>query len=102
MVRHRPALDLIFPRRFESDVPASAQASTVDEPVPVLKKEPVPMPAQAGQFTAGDVVTHPTYGRGVVQKVIPMDESVVLNITFDQVGKRLLDPTLTQLSKEAG
>jgi hypothetical protein len=35
---------------------------------------------------------------GIVQKVIPVDQSVILNITFENVGKRLLDPALTELS----
>ncbi|MDX2085141.1 MAG: hypothetical protein SFZ03_07120 [Candidatus Melainabacteria bacterium] len=53
--------------------------------------------AQETTFKAGDRVSHPTYGQGVVQKVMPMEDRTVLTVQFQQVGKRLLDPTLSQL-----
>jgi hypothetical protein len=48
----------------------------------------------------GDKVRHAQYGLGIVQKVIPVEQSTILNITFEAVGKRLLDPVLTRLTLE--
>lgn len=50
-------------------------------------------------FHEGERIRHEKYGIGVVNKVIPMESSVVLNVTFDSVGKRLLDPTLSRIEK---
>lgn len=107
------ALDLIFPRQFEAapdsepeetlavETPPSVEVMKEEEPVPVIQKRPEPVPGGLPQFKAGDKVRHGSYGMGIVQKVIPMDNSVVLNITFENVGKRLLDPTLTELTLES-
>ncbi len=77
---------------------------TVTEPDPYEMMPVYSTPAQpeAGYrgFNVGDRVVHPTYGAGVISKVIPMENNVILNITFDQVGKRLLDPSLCQLERE--
>lgn len=76
-------------------------AYPTDETVPIYRKvSPAPDSSVAARFEIGEVVIHPTYGRGVVTKVLPMEESVILNITFDSVGKRLLDPSLCQLERE--
>ena len=105
------ALDLIFPHQQESTriarelSPAQAVEGpvipTVDEPVPIVQKTPEPMTGDAAAFRPGDKVIHDTYGQGIVQKVIPTEDSVVLNITFETVGKRLLDPALCELTREA-
>ena len=75
----------------------------VDETPPIHQREtnlPDKM-LQESLYQPGDRVHHPTYGSGVVLKVLPMAEQVILNITFDQVGKRLLDPSLCQLTRDA-
>ena len=100
------ALDLIFPYKFEAqpspEMPATvvnAPPPITEEPMAIIPKAVEPVPVDSSGFHAGDRVTHPTYGAGVVQKVIPMEGSVVLNILFDGVGKRLLDPALSELSR---
>lgn len=101
------ALDLIFPHKGEGASPKAAPTAyaptttAVDEPIVIIQKSVEPSVSDSGSFHSGDRVTHPTYGLGVVQKVIPMEDSVVLNITFDSVGKRLLDPALCELSRDA-
>jgi hypothetical protein len=100
------ALDSIYPRLpepvagFENapSAPVPANRERQDERLSVVQKEPeVPM-AGVPVFKVGDKVQHSNYGSGIVQKVIPVDQSVILNITFENVGKRLLDPALTELS----
>ncbi len=78
--------------------PASGWKQTDD--VPVYRK---PVSAEVGPkpYTVGERVHHAVYGGGVITKVLPMDESLILNITFDSMGKRLLDPALAKLTRES-
>jgi hypothetical protein len=111
------ALDLIFPHEFVDTHPeaqqaipdntlpptAAAPAGNADvEMVPIIPKQVEPSVEDQMGFQVGDRVRHPSYGAGVVQRIIPMEESVVLNITFETVGKRLLDPALCELQREPG
>lgn len=74
------------------------------EVLPVAEMAPVSLRTvespsmESRSFQVGDKVRHPQYGLGIVQKVIPVEQSMILNITFEAVGKRLLDPALTQLT----
>lgn len=70
-----------------------------EEAVPLVQKPAEPLMSNPDGYQVGDTVRHDQYGVGTVNKVIPMDENVILNITFEQVGKRLLDPALCKLSK---
>lgn len=74
----------------------------VDETPPIYQHETHLPPQSLPQspFQAGERVHHPTYGAGTVMKVLPMAEQVILNISFEQVGKRLLDPSLCELTRE--
>ena len=47
----------------------------------------------------GDTVTHAKYGVGVVEKMIKYGSKTLFSINFDNVGRRLLDPTLTEIKK---
>lgn len=47
----------------------------------------------------GDNVLHAKYGYGVVEKMIKYGNKTLFSINFDNVGRRLLDPTLTELKK---
>lgn len=55
--------------------------------------------AEDFDFAQGDTVTHSRYGRGVVQKIIKYGNKTLCAITFDNVGRRLLDPTVSELVK---
>lgn len=50
-------------------------------------------------ITQGDVVTHAKYGTGVVEKMIKYGNKTLFSINFDNIGRRLLDPTLTEIKK---
>ena len=63
------------------------------------ESQEVMAPEEKPGFKAGDQVRHDEYGMGIINKVIPMEGSVVLNITFEHVGKRLMDPALSELQK---
>jgi hypothetical protein len=101
------ALDLIFPLQPDVQTTASSSKATPDivpnivkeEQMPIYQKQEMPLTGNQSVFQAGTRVRHATYGEGVIQKVIPMDETVILNIVFDSVGKRLLDPALCELTQ---
>lgn len=47
----------------------------------------------------GDSVVHAKYGHGVVEKMIKYGTKTLYSINFDNIGRRLLDPTLTEIKK---
>lgn len=47
----------------------------------------------------GDLVVHTKYGTGVVEKMIKYGNKTLYSINFDNIGRRLLDPTLTEIKK---
>lgn len=49
----------------------------------------------------GDMVVHAKYGSGVVEKMIKYGNKTLYSINFDNIGRRLLDPTLTEIKKSA-
>ena len=66
------------------------------EEEPVEEQEPT---EESGDFQQGDSVTHPRYGRGVVEKIIKYGNKTLCSISFENVGRRLLDPTISELKK---
>jgi hypothetical protein len=71
-----------------------------DEMVTIIQKPLEVEPMSKAGFKPGDRVRHETYGVGIINKVVPMDQDTILNITFESVGKRLLDPSRCNLTKE--
>ncbi len=89
---------------YSQSTPSPRQAATPQQQtVPVYKVLSGPMPSPDAQsqpaYKIGDRVKHEKYGFGSIHKVTPVDESVILHIIFDSVGKRLMDPTLTGITK---
>ena len=73
-----------------------------DESVPVVPiyntEEESNLDEQTG-FSAGDRVTHPRYGNGVVEKIIKYGNKILCSIDFENVGRRLLDPSVSDFQK---
>ena len=68
--------------------------------VPVYKAEiPSEDLVNSDALEQGDTVVHAKYGNGVVEKMIKYGNKKLYSINFDNVGRRLLDPTLTELKK---
>lgn len=68
--------------------------------VPVFDAEiPAEDTVQSDPIEQGDSVTHAKYGLGVVEKMIKYGNKTLFSINFDNVGRRLLDPTLTEIKK---
>lgn len=48
-------------------------------------------------FQAGDLISHPKYGQGVVEKMINYGNKTLCSINFVNLGRRLLDPSISDL-----
>lgn len=55
--------------------------------------------AEVSQFEQGDTVMHVKYGKGVIEKMISYGTKTLCSIHFDNVGRRLLDPSLAEIKK---
>ena len=79
-----------------TDVPEYVE----DQPpiVPIYNAEDIE--AQEPQnFEAGDRVSSPKYGEGVVEKMIKYGNKMLCSIEFPNIGRRLLDPAMTEIRK---
>ena len=47
----------------------------------------------------GDRVSTPKYGEGIVQKMIKYGNKMLCSIEFPNIGRRLLDPAMTEINK---
>ena len=79
------------------------EEDNIDQPpaVPVYPAEE-PKPEEEFAFKQGDKVSHHRYGRGIVEKIITYGNKTLCSISFENVGRRLLDPTITELTKIGG
>ena len=50
-------------------------------------------------FKSGDKVSHPRYGNGTVEKIIKYGNKTLCSIDFENVGRRLLDPSISDFEK---
>lgn len=66
--------------------------------VPIYSAD-VETTATSDSIDQGDIVMHPKYGKGVVEKLINYGTKTLCSINFDNVGRRLLDPSLAELKK---
>ncbi|MEI8129816.1 MAG: hypothetical protein WCG95_09420, partial [bacterium] len=66
--------------------------------VPIYSAEIEPK-TQSDALEQGDSVAHSKYGKGTVEKLITYGSKTLCSINFDNVGRRLLDPTLAELKK---
>lgn len=87
---------------IEEDFGEYEESPYIDEQppvVPVYPAEDEGLLESAGEFSQGDSVTHPRYGRGVIEKIIKYGNKTLCSISFENVGRRLLDPTISELTK---
>lgn len=71
---------------------------TTEEAVPIYTAEEPELEGTI-QFEQGDTVTHPKYGRGVIEKLIKYGNKTLCSISFENVGRRLLDPAISEITK---
>ena len=68
--------------------------------VPVYEAESPVLSDAGSSFEQGDIVSHPKYGKGVIEKLIKYGNKTLCSISFENVGRRLLDPAISELTKE--
>lgn len=92
------------------DEPAFEPAEELPEPDFIQEEEPAPVvpvydadeflpEKEVETFEQGDSVSHPKYGHGVVEKMIKYGNKTLCSINFDNVGRRLLDPAISEITK---
>lgn len=79
-----------------TDVPEYVE----DQPpiVPIYNAEDIET-QEPQNFEAGDKVSSPKYGEGVVEKMIKYGNKMLCSIEFPNIGRRLLDPAMTEIRK---
>ena len=70
-----------------------------NEDTPVVPVYAASTPAATQSFEQGDHVSHPKYGEGIVEKMIKYGNKTLCSINFVNVGRRLLDPAISEISK---
>ncbi len=68
------------------------------ENLPIFKEEQNETPSET--YKIGDIVIHKKYGKGTVVKTIKYEERQLLQIEFEQSGKKLLDPKVADIKLE--
>jgi len=79
----------------EDILPIDASSTPI---VPIYSAEVEPQ-AQSDEIVQGDTVMHAKYGKGTVEKMINYGAKTLCSIHFDNVGRRLLDPSLAEIKK---
>lgn len=83
---------------FIEDVNIGAADVVEEVEVPIFPAE-TPAKENNAVFEQGDRVTHPKYGEGVVEKMIKYGNKTLCSINFVNIGRRLLDPAISELEK---
>lgn len=81
-----PAVDIL---------PANMSSAPI---VPIYSADIEPK-VDSDSIEQGDEVVHPKYGKGTVEKLINYGSKTLCSINFDNVGRRLLDPSLAEIKK---
>lgn len=66
--------------------------------VPIYNAEDI-KPQEQQSLEPGDRVSSPKYGEGVVEKMIKYGNKMLCSIEFPNIGRRLLDPAMTEIKK---
>ena len=76
---------------------------TKNNPTPIVPVYNADIPPEdtvvSDNLEQGDTVSHATYGTGVVEKMTKYGTKTLVLINFDNVGRKFLDPALTELKK---
>ena len=86
---------------FEENSSEILETKTATTPIVPVYSAEIPQEdlVMSDELEQGDSVIHAKYGTGVVEKMIKYGSKTLFSINFDNVGRRLLDPTLTEIKK---
>ncbi|WP_455082705.1 ATP-dependent helicase [Porphyromonas endodontalis] len=92
-----------FSKKKESSFAPSLQGASGSKraiPIPYSqRKAPKGAPREAMDFSVGDIVQHPTFGRGVVTSVLDKGENSKIQVNFDTAGEKTILIRFASLKK---
>lgn len=92
-----------IPKKKESSFAPSLQGASGSKraiPIPYSqRKAPKGAPREAMDFSVGDIVQHPTFGRGVVTMVLDKGENSKIQVNFDTAGEKTILIRFASLKK---
>lgn len=65
--------------------------------VPIYEAKTAGSNVGTAKFKEGNFVYHAKYGRGIIEKMITYGNKTLCSIEFDNIGRRLLDPSLADI-----
>lgn len=96
------ASEAFTPEAFET-VPEtfspSEHAAQYIEEIPIFTPQIPHAAGDDGKFREGDRVLHDNYGEGKVLQIVEYSDKILLQIEFERIGKRLLDPVIAGVRK---
>jgi len=94
-----------FSKKKESSFAPSLQGASGSKraiPIPYSqRKAPKGTPKGTVDFSVGDIVQHPTFGRGVVTSVLDKGENSKIQVNFDTAGEKTILIRFASLKKLA-
>ena len=92
-----------FSKKKESSFAPSLQGASGSKraiPIPYSqRKASKGVPREAMDFSVGDIVQHPTFGRGVVTSVLDKGENSKIQVNFDTAGEKTILIRFASLKK---
>lgn len=86
------------------EITPAVEIISAKEQTPAVPIYPAEIPtadiAASDAILQGDNVIHPKYGRGKVDKMIRYGNKTLASVSFENVGRKLLDPDISELKKE--
>ena len=99
VITQEPVLEDV-PTEFEVENNPDDMLNEPQPPVvPVYPSDEPVLADDAPAFEQGDMVSHPKYGKGVIEKLIKYGNKTLCSISFENIGRRLLDPAISELQK---
>jgi len=83
----------------KSGLPNEVLEKHYSEPLPVYSPKEPALQREPVVFEAGNRVSHAKYGVGIVEKIMSYGKKTLCCIQFDNVGRKLLDPSVTLIEK---
>ena len=96
-------LDEVHPEPKQKKNDASEILEHKESTTPIVPMYDADIPQEdmvmSDPIQQGDAVLHAKYGNGVVEKMIKYGNKTLYAINFENIGRRLLDPTLTEIKR---
>ena len=89
----------ILPDEYEGSEELPSEESTPVVPIYPAQDDEAEVLDEEIDYKQGDIVNHPRYGQGTVEKIIKYGNKTLCSIYFENVGRRLLDPSISEFEK---